>query len=74
MCPTPRSCHGIERRRGIEHRADDDAAALATRLKAYREQTAPVLDWFRTKGTVHVIPAVGDITAIADRVKGLLGR
>lgn len=64
----------IEKRRDIEHRADDDAAALATRLKAYREQTAPVLEWFRTRGQVHVIQAVGDITAIAERVKGLLGR
>lgn len=64
----------IEKRRDIEHRADDDAAALATRLKAYREQTAPVLDWFRTRGAVHVIQAVGDIAAIEARVKGLLGR
>jgi len=64
----------IEKRRDVEHRADDEAAALATRLKAYRDQTAPVLDWFRKKGQVHVIQAVGEISAIAERVKGLLGR
>ncbi len=64
----------IEKRRDVEHRADDEAAAVATRLKAYREQTAPVLDWFRSRGQVHVIPAVGEISAISERVKGLLGR
>jgi adenylate kinase len=64
----------IEKRRDVEHRADDEAAAVTTRLKAYREQTAPVLDWFRQKGQVHVIQAVGEISAIAERVKGLLGR
>ncbi|HWA15419.1 MAG TPA: adenylate kinase [Gemmatimonadales bacterium] len=64
----------IEKRREVEHRADDEAAAVVTRLKAYREQTAPVLDWFRARGNVHVIPAVGEIAAIAERVRGLLGR
>lgn len=64
----------IEKRRDVEHRADDEAAALATRLRAYRDQTAPVLEWFRKKGEVHLIQAVGEISAIAERVKGLLGR
>lgn len=64
----------IERRRGIEGRADDDPAALATRLKAYREQTAPVLEWFRARGVVHEIPAVGEIGDIEARVQQLLGR
>ena len=30
----------------MEHRADDDPAAVATRLEAYRDQTAPVLAWY----------------------------
>jgi adenylate kinase len=64
----------LEKRRGIEGRADDDPAAVATRLKAYRAQTAPVLDWYRARGPVHVIPAVGDIAAIAETVRGIIGR
>lgn len=64
----------IERRRGIEGRADDDPAAVVTRLRAYREQTAPVLDWFRARGPVQEIPAVGGIDDIAARVKQLIGR
>jgi adenylate kinase len=64
----------IDRRRGIEGRADDDPAAVAIRLKAYRDQTAPVLEWFKTRGAVHLIPAVGKVDEIANRVQGIIGR
>jgi len=63
----------IERRRGIEGRVDDDPIAVATRLKAYRDQTAPVLEWFKSRGSVQVIPAVGEIEEIAARVQGIIG-
>jgi adenylate kinase len=64
----------IEKRRSIEGRADDDPKALATRLRAYRDQTAPVLEWYRARGGVQVIQALGAVDEIAVRVKGLLGR
>lgn len=64
----------LEKRRGIEGRADDDPAAVATRLNAYRAQTAPVLDWYRSRGKVHEIHAVGDVKAIAATVQGIIGR
>jgi adenylate kinase len=64
----------IGRRRTIEGRADDDPGAVATRLQAYRNQTAPVLDWCRDRCGVHVIPAVGSVEEIADRVKRIIGR
>jgi adenylate kinase len=64
----------IDRRRGIEGRVDDDPAAVAIRLKAYRDQTAPVLDWFRARGVVHLISAVGKVEEIAARVQGIIGR
>jgi adenylate kinase len=64
----------LARRLGLEHRADDDPQAIATRLKAYREQTAPVLEWFASRGPVHTIPAVGPVDVIAERVGKVLGR
>lgn len=64
----------LEKRRGIEGRADDDPKAVATRLKAYREQTAPVLEWYRQRGSVHLIQAVGAVDDIATRVRAILGR
>jgi adenylate kinase len=64
----------IDKRRTIEGRADDDPRAVATRLAAYRQQTAPVLEWYRGHGRVHVVPAVGGVQEIAAAVKTILGR
>lgn len=59
----------LARRRTLEQRADDDPAAVATRLKAYREQTAPVLDWYEQRHLLRRIPAVGSVQDIAGRVR-----
>jgi len=64
----------LMRRRALENRADDDPEAVATRLKAYRAQTAPVLAWYDTRGAVHRIPAVGTVEEIAGRVREAIGR
>jgi adenylate kinase len=63
----------LARRRELEQRADDDPAAVATRLRAYREQTAPVLAWYQQRGVVRRVPAVGSIEEIAARVRQALG-
>ena len=52
----------------------NDPAAVAVRLKAYRDQTAPVLDWYRARGTVHTVDAVGTVDAVSARVRRILGR
>lgn len=64
----------LEKRRGIEQRADDDPAAIAIRLTAYRDQTAPVLAWYGSRGVVHQIPAAGAVDEVAGRVRQALGR
>jgi adenylate kinase len=64
----------LTRRRELEQRADDDPAAIATRLRAYREQTAPVLAWYEKRGAVRRVPAEGSIEEIADRVRQALGQ
>jgi adenylate kinase len=64
----------LARRREVEGRADDDPEAVKIRLNAYREQTAPVLDWYRRSGKVHMIDAIGAVEEIANRVKQVLGR
>jgi adenylate kinase len=63
----------LDRRRSVEQRADDDPAAVATRLKAYREQTAPLLAWYEARQPVRRIPAVGTVEEIAGRVRQALG-
>ena len=64
----------LDRRRGLEGRADDDPAAVARRLQAYRASTAPVLDWYEARSGVTRIPAVGAVEAVAERVRSALGR
>jgi adenylate kinase len=62
----------LTKRRSLEQRADDDPAAVATRLAAYRTQTAPVLQWYADRNLLRRIPAVGSIDEIADRVRQAL--
>jgi len=62
---------GIQR--GIEQRADDDPEAVATRLAAYRAQTAPVIAWYEARGGVTRIPAVGAVDDVAARVSAAVG-
>jgi len=62
----------LDKRRTIEGRADDDPAAVATRLKAYRDQTAPVLAWYQKRNLVRRIPAAGAVDEVAGRVRKAL--
>jgi adenylate kinase len=64
----------LDNRRKVEGRADDDPSAVATRLRAYREQTAPVLAWYESRGGVRRVPAVGAVEEIARRVRQTLDR
>ena len=64
----------IAKRRTIEGRTDDDPAAVERRLRAYREQTAPVLEWYEQRGGVTRIPAVGTVEEIAERVRRAVAR
>ncbi|MEO8227227.1 MAG: adenylate kinase [Gemmatimonadota bacterium] len=59
----------LEKRRTIDGRADDDPEAVAIRLRAYRAQTAPVLEWYEQRTGVRRIHATGDVNAIADLVR-----
>ncbi len=63
----------LEKRRTMERRADDDPAAVAVRLEAYREQTAPVIAWYEQHGSVRRIAAVGTVAEVAARIREALG-
>jgi adenylate kinase len=64
----------LDRRRTLEGRADDDPQAVATRLRAYREQTAPVLAFYDSRKLVRRVPAIGSVQEIADRVRRTVGK
>ena len=63
----------ILHRAEIEQRADDNLAAFQQRLRTYREETAPVLDYYRGTGTrVATVDGVGDIEAVTARIAAVL--
>lgn len=64
----------IAARREVEQRADDDPAAVAIRLEAYRKQTAPVIAWYESHGGVTTIDAVGTVDEVFQRAMKALGR
>ena len=74
-CPKP-GCGGK-----VVRRMDDEPEAITTRMKAYRAQTAPVVDWYRdkaskaAKGTsaangtrVITVDAAGAVEEVTQRV------
>ena len=63
----------LDRRRTLEGRADDAPDAIGRRLRAYREQTAPVLAWYEARNEVTRIPGAGSVEDIAARIRAALG-
>jgi adenylate kinase len=63
--------------RGEPLREDDNAGVLHTRLKAYREQTAPLIAYYRQEGvlrTVNGMASISEVTAAIDKVLAGLAR
>jgi adenylate kinase len=57
----------------LVQRADDNEATIANRLKVYREQTEPLVDFYRDAGLLKTIAGEGDIDEIYARLKTILG-
>ena len=65
----------VLQRAEIEGRADDTATAFEQRLRTYRDETAPVLDHYRSAGTrIARVDGVGAIEAVTERISGALAR
>ncbi len=54
-------------------RADDNEAVIRHRLEVYREQTAPLIAYYRQKQLLQSVEASGTVEAIAERITALLG-
>jgi adenylate kinase len=61
-------CGGTDMKR----RADDNAETVASRLVAYHEQTAPLIAYYKKKGVLKSIDAMGDIDAIAGELAAVV--
>ncbi|HEX9484875.1 MAG TPA: adenylate kinase [Gemmatimonadaceae bacterium] len=57
----------------LVRRKDDEPAAIRNRLEVYERQTAPVLGWYRARGTkVARIDAVGSVQDVTARALAAL--
>lgn len=54
-------------------RADDNAETVRARLQAYEDQTAPIISYYRDKGTLRVVDGMADIDDVTAQLKEILG-
>jgi adenylate kinase len=55
-------------------RKDDNAETVKARLKAYREQTAPILPYYKNKGLLQRVDGMADPDAVTRDIEGMLSR
>ncbi|MCP9928538.1 adenylate kinase [Cyanobium sp. CH-040] len=53
-------------------RADDNEAVIRHRLEVYREQTAPLISYYRERGLLEAVEADGTMETVAGRIAALL--
>jgi adenylate kinase len=61
-------CGGTE----FTRRPDDNAETMKTRLKAFNEQTAPILPYYKAKGLLVTIDGMADVSEVAKAIDKIL--
>jgi adenylate kinase len=62
------------RRATAEKRVDDNPQTIAHRMEVYRQQTQPLLDYYRFQGILKIIDAMGTPDEVFDRIKSAVNR
>ena len=52
----------------LSQRQDDQESAILTRLEVYHRQTEPVLDYYRSRGILVKVDAIGGVHAVRDEI------
>lgn len=60
------------RRAAEERRTDDNPQTIAHRMEVYRQQTAPLLDYYRFKGLLRVVDGMGTPDEVFERIKAVV--
>ncbi len=58
--------------KGEPPRHDDNAEAFRQRLETYREQTAPVSDYYRSIGELHAVDGMAAVDIVTASIDGFL--
>jgi adenylate kinase len=62
------------RRASAEKRVDDNPQTIAHRMEVYRQQTAPLIDYYRFQGILSVIDAIGTPDEVFERIKAAVDK
>ncbi len=54
-------------------RADDNEETIGNRLEVYREQTEPLVEYYRTAGLLLAVDGEGEMDAVYSRLASALG-
>ncbi len=57
----------------LQHRSDDDPQAIAKRLEVYRDQTEPLIEFFRKRGLLTEISGEQPLDVTFEQLTRLLG-
>jgi adenylate kinase len=60
-------------KRGEPVRKDDNPEVFKTRLEAYRTQTKPLIDYYRSKGALKTVDGMQSIDKVAQEISRVLG-
>ena len=58
--------------RGDPVRRDDNPEVFKTRLHVYREQTAPVTEYYRSRGLLNIVDGLQPIDAVTEQLAAAL--
>lgn len=56
----------------LRHRADEKEETISNRLRVYDTQTAPLIEYYRRKGLLRVVPGSGEIDDISKEIRNAL--
>ena len=60
------------RRASLEGRSDDNEETIRKRMQVYRKRTQPLIDYYRERGLLREVDALGTIEEIAKRIEEAL--
>jgi adenylate kinase len=56
----------------VEGRADDNEHTIRKRMRVYREQTQPLVEHYRARGSLREVDGEGSIDEVAARIEGAI--
>lgn len=59
----------LHKRAQIEGRSDDDEVIIRNRMRVYRAQTEPLINYYRRKGLLRELDGTGSVEAVEQRIQ-----